>query len=188
MKTKIKQRYWHLIYDMYGCPARILSSLGTGLEVVRKVCKSGKLTVVGEFRKRYSSKGYTCGVFLSESHISLHTWPEHSYCAVDMFLCAGDKEAAETVLLQELQPERHRKRLLIRGPSAETGHERWIRSNGTQDYYEAFRAEKLILNKRTAYQSLQVIENATFGRLLFLDNDIQLATRDERIYHEFLVH
>jgi spermidine synthase len=188
MNTAKARRYWHLIYDLYGCPSPLLDSPAAGLEVVRDVCKSGGLTIVGQFRKRYSFGGYSCGLFLSESHITLHTWPECSYCAVDMFLCAGNWDAAERTLLREMRPERHRKRVLVRGPRAAKQAERWIHSNATEDYYEAFRAERVLLKRTTPYQSLQVIENPTLGKVLLLDDDIQLATRDERIYHEFLVH
>ncbi len=46
------------------------------------------LTVVDEGFYKFSPHGFTCFLLLSESHASLHAWPEHNYCAVDLFTCA----------------------------------------------------------------------------------------------------
>src|SRR5258705_11046371 len=55
------------------------------------VHKSG-LTVVDEGFYTFSPHGFTCFLLLSESHASLHAWPEHNYCAIDLFTCAIGKD------------------------------------------------------------------------------------------------
>src|ERR1051325_9961091 len=45
------------------------------------------LTVVDEGFYKFSPYGFTGFLLLSESHASLHAWPEHGYCAVDLFTC-----------------------------------------------------------------------------------------------------
>lgn len=53
----------------------------------RAVRESG-LTVVDEGFYKFSPHGFTCFLLLSESHASLHAWPEYDYCAIDLFTCA----------------------------------------------------------------------------------------------------
>jgi spermidine synthase len=45
-----------------------------------------------------------------------------------------------------------------------------------------------LLSKRTAYQQLELVETEEFGRLMALDGKVMLTERDERFYHEMLVH
>lgn len=44
-------------------------------------------TVVGKSVHRFSPQGVSCVVVLAESHLALHSWPEHRYAAVDLFTC-----------------------------------------------------------------------------------------------------
>ncbi|TKB07402.1 MAG: adenosylmethionine decarboxylase [Mesorhizobium sp.] len=61
-------------------------------------------------------RGVTGVLVLAESHISIHTWPEHSYAALDVFMCsrARPKEAI-AVLKQEFKPTHVVEYLLARG-------------------------------------------------------------------------
>ena len=45
------------------------------------------LTVLDEGFYKFSPYGFTGFLLLSESHASLHAWPEYGYCAVDLFTC-----------------------------------------------------------------------------------------------------
>lgn len=44
------------------------------------------LTSVGEVYHNFPGGGYTAVLCLTESHLSLHTWPEHNYLTFDVFL------------------------------------------------------------------------------------------------------
>ena len=48
-------------------------------------------------------------VVIAESHISIHTWPEYGYAAVDVFTCgtAVDPEIAARVLIENLEAKNH---------------------------------------------------------------------------------
>ena len=51
-------------------------------------------------------QGVTGVALLSESHISLHTWPEREYAALDVFMCGNsDPDIAIEVLKTHLRPE-----------------------------------------------------------------------------------
>lgn len=64
--------------------------------------------------------GITGVLLLAESHISIHTWPEHNYAAVDIFICGKlSINAAISVFQQKLANARIEVRLLERGYKAE---------------------------------------------------------------------
>jgi len=54
--------------------------------------RSSGLTVVDEGFYKFNPHGFTCFLLLSESHASLHAWPEYGYCAIDLFTCALGKD------------------------------------------------------------------------------------------------
>jgi S-adenosylmethionine decarboxylase len=55
----------------------------------KAVFESG-LTIVSEGYYEFNPHGFTCFLLLAESHASLHAWPEHGYCAIDLFTCNLD--------------------------------------------------------------------------------------------------
>jgi len=56
-------------------------------------------TVVGESFYHFSPCGVSGVVNIAESHISIHTWPEYSYAAVDVFTCGDDVKPDEAAKL-----------------------------------------------------------------------------------------
>jgi spermidine synthase len=56
------------------------------------------------------------------------------------------------------------------------------------NYVRGFKIDRLLFDGKTKYQHVKCIENEMFGKVLFLDEKIQSAQVDERIYHETLVH
>ena len=62
-------------------------------------------------------RGVTGVALLAESHISIHTWPEHGYAAVDIFMCGvrSRPQKALTALREALKPGKVRVRRFSRG-------------------------------------------------------------------------
>ena len=60
--------------------------------------------------------GITGVVMLAESHMSIHTWPEHGYAAVDIFMC-GDCDPKSTLetLMELFKPKSYSINELTRG-------------------------------------------------------------------------
>jgi len=55
----------------------------------------------------FGGGGVTGVVLLKESHISVHTWPEHGFAAVDVFMCGGARpDAAVAAIERAWQPQR----------------------------------------------------------------------------------
>lgn len=96
----------HLIVDLWGAtnladPAHIDRVLREAAEV------SGATILHGHFH-HFSPNGGVSGVLvLAESHISIHTWPERDYAALDLFMCGEcDPYKAIPVLKKGFAPER----------------------------------------------------------------------------------
>ena len=85
----MEARGTHIICELSGCDARAL----TDVEFVRNVMKAAALEANAEILKtafhRFEPHGVSGVVVISESHLSIHTWPESGYAAVDFYTC-GD--------------------------------------------------------------------------------------------------
>jgi len=75
-----------LYIDAYGCKGD-LNSQKLLFPVFLKAAKSVKAKVVKKIIYQYKPYGLTLILLLAESHISLFTWPEFGYAAVEIFLC-----------------------------------------------------------------------------------------------------
>ena len=79
----------HILAEIHGCDSKVLNDI-TGVEeiMVHAALSSGAEVREVAFHK-FSPQGVSGVVVISESHLAVHTWPEHGYAAVDVFTC-GD--------------------------------------------------------------------------------------------------
>lgn len=82
-----KLRLVHMTFDCYNVPADMLRDEIRILDVLKSAATSSRLIIVGEGMKRFPNGGLTAFLILSQSHISVHTWPEREYAAFDIFTC-----------------------------------------------------------------------------------------------------
>lgn len=64
---------------------------------------------------------------------------------------------------------------------------RWIREKLNPDFEHATRTRKLIIEKNSKYQKIQVFDTDIFGKMLVLDGAVQTTEKDQHYYHEMLV-
>jgi S-adenosylmethionine decarboxylase proenzyme len=82
----------HYIYDLSNCSREILHDSEFSYSLFSKAVRESGLTVIDEGFYKFSPHGFTCFLLLSESHASLHAWPEYGYCAIDLFTCNLGKD------------------------------------------------------------------------------------------------
>ena len=89
---------------------------------MRAAAEAAGATVVADVFHRYRPQGVTGVVVIEESHLSVHTWPEHGYAAVDFYTCGGCKpELAAEVLAKGVEAQRVNHLLVHRGLDSPLG-------------------------------------------------------------------
>lgn len=79
----------HVIAEFYGCDPAVLNDVdGIRARMIRAAELTGA-TVLGEMFHAFSPHGVSGTVVIAESHLSIHTWPENGYVAVDIYTCGG---------------------------------------------------------------------------------------------------
>lgn len=80
----------HILAEIYGCDENILNNQ----EYIENIMVHSALKAGAEVREvtfhKFSPMGVSGVVIISESHLTIHTWPELGYAAVDIFTC-GDR-------------------------------------------------------------------------------------------------
>ena len=95
----------HVIVEYYGCNPEILNDLAALSDMlVEAARRSGATPVKREFHQ-FAPHGISGVVIITESHLTIHTWPEHGFAAVDVFMCGSARpERAVQVIEAGLCP------------------------------------------------------------------------------------
>jgi len=107
----------HTIVEFYDCDTDRLSDAALLERALCMAAKNAGVTVIKSTFHKFSPHGVTGIVIIAESHLSIHTWPEYGYAAVDIFTCgsvANNYKAIEC-LKEMLRATRHSAIELERG-------------------------------------------------------------------------
>ena len=113
----------HCVLELYGCAGHLLDDEQFVRRTLRQAAVEARSTLLGEVSHRFEPQGVTALALLAESHISIHTWPEHGYAAIDVFTCGAHTrpEAACRLLARALGARQSHLRRLPRGTGAPAG-------------------------------------------------------------------
>ena len=88
----------HLFANVYNVPnKRLLEYLEHGLPLLDRIVRELRLTVVAQTGHQFSPVGYTYAYVLSESHFTIHTYPEYGSCYIDIFCCNEEFSPAHAI-------------------------------------------------------------------------------------------
>ncbi|CAJ0822467.1 adenosylmethionine decarboxylase [Ralstonia flaminis] len=119
----------HLLLDLYGVAPALLRDAQALEATLREAAAALGATILHAHLHRFDSLrmgapaaepgGVTGVLLLAESHLSIHTWPEHGFAAIDAFMCGtGTTHGARAVFERALAPERVDVRVAQRGSSS----------------------------------------------------------------------
>ena len=106
-----------VLADLYACDRGVLADAaaieGHMLEAARR---AGARVVATEFH-RFSPHGVSGVVVIAESHLAIHTWPEHGFAALDLFTCGESLrvEPCFDYLVDALGCQHHTRTAISRG-------------------------------------------------------------------------
>jgi S-adenosylmethionine decarboxylase len=97
----------HLVFELFGCDREALDDLPRLEEAMERGAVEAGATVVGKVFHKFAPQGVTGVIAIAESHISIHTWPELGYAALDIFTCATktDPMKAYEAIAEVLRPQ-----------------------------------------------------------------------------------
>jgi S-adenosylmethionine decarboxylase len=96
----------HCLLDVYGCPRELLDSVADIDNLMRNAAAAAGAMVLGLLTHRFEPQGVSLVYLLAESHMSIHTWPEHGSATLDIYTCgeACDPAMACASVINALLP------------------------------------------------------------------------------------
>lgn len=80
----------HLLIEYYNCDEEILKNHDLVEKHMNEAAKKSGATIVNSVFHHFNPYGVSGAVIIQESHLSIHTWPEYGYAAVDVFTCGNE--------------------------------------------------------------------------------------------------
>jgi len=99
----------HYLLNLYGCSFVLLDDERYLIDLLENAASASGANVVQTISKKFEPQGVTVLCLLSESHISIHTWPEEGRAAADCFTCGDcNPKIGCDIIIQQLNPTDHK--------------------------------------------------------------------------------
>jgi S-adenosylmethionine decarboxylase proenzyme len=107
----------HLLIELWSCNRQKIDNLDYLEKIMVQGAEVAGATVLRTAFQDFNPQGVSGVVVIAESHLTIHTWPELGYAAVDIFTCGTkvDPWKAAGFLKQELEAEEAQVRDFQRG-------------------------------------------------------------------------
>jgi spermidine synthase len=154
-------------------------------KIVYKIAKKAKVAILEISKHKFEPQGFTLIALLAESHMSFHTFPENNIISFDFFTCGKVSPAVAVDIIKK-----------------EIKHKRIVKKEFNRDtislYHDIYSSPGLkksyvvnnVLEDFTSKvgQHIEILDLEQFGKSLFIDNEIQVATSDEHLYSSTFVN
>lgn len=106
----------HIITEFYGVNERKISRVEVVKEILDRVISKSGLHAISSNFYQFEPYGVSIVYLLRESHLSLHSWPEHHLLCIDIFTCGEDIHALKAfdLLVKEFKPKKVKKKIIRR--------------------------------------------------------------------------
>ena len=107
----------HILADLYGVNPDLIDRVEDVKHLLETAVKIADLTKISSHYYQFQPHGATGVILLAESHISIHTWPEHGLATVDVYTCGDPSKAYKAMdyIISTLEPVRVDKQVHERG-------------------------------------------------------------------------
>ena len=121
----------HYIVEYDGCDPSLISYRDSVEAVLLEAARIAKANIVKYDFHNFSPNGVSGMIIISESHFSIHTWPEHCYAAVDIFTCSEtvNEQAAIDYVGAKFKAKKVEVRELERGILEKISNEKYLASS-----------------------------------------------------------
>jgi spermidine synthase len=174
------------VAEFFNCSKDILNSVADIENILRQSIEASNTELISLSSHRFDPIGVTSIAVVSESHVAIHTYPEARHASIDIYTCSRGPASATILnyLKDKLEPFTTRIAVLSRGNPIEVTDTNWITDDtGSAGFDIRYHIEQEIYGKVSTYQDIRIIENETFGKMLFLDNDLQISEYDAHLYN-----
>jgi S-adenosylmethionine decarboxylase len=98
----------HYLLNLYGCSFSLLNDSEFLIDLLENAAYASGATVLQTVYKKFDPQGVTVLCLLSESHISIHTWPEEGKAACDVYTCGtSNPKIGCDIIIEQLKSENH---------------------------------------------------------------------------------
>ena len=84
----------HYLIELVNCSTELIKRVADVQEIFHKSAVKARATILKEYYHQFEPEGVSGVILIAESHFTIHTWPEASYAAIDIFSC-GETMIAE---------------------------------------------------------------------------------------------
>jgi S-adenosylmethionine decarboxylase proenzyme len=77
----------HLLVEFFGCDVALISDRARLRELLLEATRASGATIVTDVFHEFNPYGLSGVVVIAESHVAIHTWPEHACASLDVFTC-----------------------------------------------------------------------------------------------------
>ena len=173
----------HIALDMIG--TKKVYSPSFFEKIVYKIAKKAKVTVLEISRHKFEPQGFTLVALLAESHMSFHTFPEKNIISFDFFTCG---KVSPVVALDIIKKEIEHKRIVKKEFNRDTValYDDIYNTPGLKKFYVVNNVLEDFTSK--VGQHIEILDLEEFGKSLFIDNELQVASKDEHLYSSTFVN
>ncbi|WP_040790713.1 adenosylmethionine decarboxylase [Nocardia paucivorans] len=174
----------HVLAEFSGVDADLCNDLKRLETALRESLVGADITICDMVHKQFEPQGVTVLALLSESHASIHTYPESGDIFVDVFTCGsiGSKaEKAVELLRDALSPEEIRMSTVRRGRAGQR-----VEEPVGPGLTRTWNLSEVLVDTHTGFQHL-LIARTEQGLGLFSDNDRQSTEFSQLTYHEAMM-
>ncbi len=172
------------VAEFIECDKSLLNNPKKIEDIVKTAIEKSGLNYKKIITYKFDPVGVTLLAIISESHIGLHTYPEARHISIDIFTCSHPSKQLNLLaqLRKVFKPKSVKIAEITRGNPIEFRQEDWLTSRSEYGFEVRYHIKNMLYSNKSNFQFIDLIENEHFGKMLFLDKDLQISEADAEAY------